>query len=384
MKQERQATLTVLAVAAVLGSLWSLSAVWGRSSTETNIVLVELSVTALGASILGVWISARVRPREDLLALTVGLVHSALAWSLFVAANGIEDARAIQWLLWSLGNAGVITGSFGILRFFTLFPRRITEIDLLGVGANKLGRLHGDKREKREKELRNFFKVVAFFQSSRMWLVGWALAGLLSVILAVLVLPSGADPESMTLFFALGIPGMLSLGWGGPLAVYLSTVTYQGGDPSERRRLQWIHWGLTAAVLAFMLFGSLMGAGIIVGFESQALVFAIFGVVACAPFLVLAGLTVAVLYQGTVDPALMIRRTTVYGILGVAFVFFFAALGNVVSEFLEARVGLPGIVGTGLYGGVVAVLLLPLRGWFTRVTERWVPKLESDEPARSA
>lgn len=374
MKQERQTTLTVLAVAAVLGSLWSLAAVWGRGSTETTIVLVELSVTALGASILGVWISARVRHREDLLALTVGLVHSALAWSLFVAANGIEGAPAIQWLLWSLGNAGVITGSFGILRFFTLFPRRITEMDLLGIRANKLDRLQGEKREKREKELRNFFKVVAFFQSSTMWPVAWALAGSLSVILALLVLPSGADEESMVFFFALVGPGMFSFVCGSPLAVYLFTVGYHAGDASDRRRLQWIHWGLTAAVLAFLLFGALMAAGIIVGFESQALVFAIFGVVACAPFLALVGLTVAVLYQGTVDPALMIRRTTVYGVLGVVFVFFFAGLGNIASEFLEARLGLPGVVGTGLYGGTLATVLLPLRGWLNRHTGVWLPR----------
>ena len=93
---------------------------------------------------------------------------------------------------------------------------------------------------------------------------------------------------------------------------------------------------------------------------------------------ILLSLMAATFYKGDVDPRLAIRRTTVYGALGILFVFFFSALGNVVSEFVESRLGLPGIVGTGLYGGSVAVLLLPLRGRFMKVAEGWVPSLDAE------
>ena len=133
-----------------------------------------------------------------------------------------------------------------------------------------------------------------------------------------------------------------------------------------------------------MLFGALMTVGILIGFESQGLILGIFGSIGAGPLLVIIGLGVAVLYQGTVDPALMIRRTSVYGFLGVVFVFCFAALGNITSEFAESRLGLPGAVGTGLYGGFVAVLLLPFRGWVNRLTGRWVPHTRPSDPAGPA
>jgi hypothetical protein len=108
----------------------------------------------------------------------------------------------------------------------------------------------------------------------------------------------------------------------------------------------------------------------------------LWGSYAATPLIFNACLLLAVFYDGAIDPAFVIRRTTVFGILGVICVFLLAGLGNVVSEMVEERLGLPGVVGSGIYGGVVAILLLPLRRRFERITERWMPDYRTEYRAR--
>jgi len=56
-------------------------------------------------------------------------------------------------------------------------------------------------------------------------------------------------------------------------------------------------------------------------------------------------------YRGDIDPRLAIRRTTVYGALGVAFLFLFAGLGNAAEGFLEASLGMAPLAGSIVTGG---------------------------------
>lgn len=366
-------TARFLAAIATLGGLYSLAAVWGRGQPETSLLLAEVSLTAVGAGVVGGWIALRVRPRPDLVALTVGLIHASLAWPLLVVAHDLDGRPGLQWFLWSLASAALITAWAGILRFFTLFPRRITRDHLAAIHRGRVGPVRIPEKEK-DREI--LIRIITFFQGPRLWPVAGAVALLESVRLALdLTLWPSADADPGLLVFAV------SVAWCAPLAVYFSTLGLGGSGPEDRRRLQWIHWGLIAAVLSFMLFGALLAVGLLIGFESDALTLAIYGSVGAGPFLVLLGIAIAVLYQGTVDPTLVICRTSVYGFLSVVFVFCFAALGNIVSELVEARLGLPGIVGTGLYGGGVAVLLLPFRGWTRRQAERWVPHARPTDPA---
>lgn len=74
----------------------------------------------------------------------------------------------------------------------------------------------------------------------------------------------------------------------------------------------------------------------------------------------LAFLGVAVLYRGALDPALVLRRTALYGFVGVALVFAFTAIEDLTSSWLTERLGLGENAGSWLAGGVVALLLGPI------------------------
>ena len=80
--------------------------------------------------------------------------------------------------------------------------------------------------------------------------------------------------------------------------------------------------------------------------------------------------------HGILDPRLAIRRTTVYGALGVLFIVLFAVVESLVSEILEARLGLPTMLGAALAGATVALIVIPLRGKFSRWMDRWMPAPE--------
>ena len=63
----------------------------------------------------------------------------------------------------------------------------------------------------------------------------------------------------------------------------------------------------------------------------------------------------AVLVGGAVDPALAIRRTTVYGTLVLLFAFGFAAIEELVAETLVGRIGISDRSASILLGALVAV-----------------------------
>ena len=67
----------------------------------------------------------------------------------------------------------------------------------------------------------------------------------------------------------------------------------------------------------------------------------------------LAGFAVAILYSGAFDVRPLIDETTVYDTLGILDIVLFAAVESLVSEVVEARLGLPDTVGAALSGTIV-------------------------------
>ena len=65
----------------------------------------------------------------------------------------------------------------------------------------------------------------------------------------------------------------------------------------------------------------------------------------------------------------LLLLTTVYGAVGALLIILFAVVESLVSEALEARMGLPDLVGAALAGATVALIVIPLRGRFSK----WSP-----------
>ena len=66
--------------------------------------------------------------------------------------------------------------------------------------------------------------------------------------------------------------------------------------------------------------------------------------------------------------------TTLYGALGAILIILFAVMESLVSEALEARMGLPDLVGAALAGATVALIVIPLRGRFLKRMDKLMPK----------
>ena len=87
-------------------------------------------------------------------------------------------------------------------------------------------------------------------------------------------------------------------------------------------------------------------------------------------------LAVAIFYRGAIDPALVIRKSTLYGALGVIFIVLFAGIENLIEETVEQRLGLPGMAGSLIAAGGVALALIPLHNKFRKLLDRYVLKGE--------
>ncbi len=128
------------------------------------------------------------------------------------------------------------------------------------------------------------------------------------------------------------------------------------------------------AVSAWLILGAL---GLLLGIavldvELEALGIIVPIAIFIAPLVLVTCAAIGILRSGAVDPALVLRRSTVYGALGVLGVVAFAGLENALSALVEARLGLPGIIGSMIAGALVAAVLIPVRGPLQRLVARRV------------
>jgi hypothetical protein len=143
---------------------------------------------------------------------------------------------------------------------------------------------------------------------------------------------------------------------------------YQAADPEGRRRVLWLAQG----IVAFAVLGGFQVALVVVvqvtpleipipGWEYWLRTLALFAA--------LGFLAVAVFHRGVLDPALVLRRTAVYGFTGILLVFVFTAIEDLTASWLVDRLGLGENAGSWLAGGVVALLLGPIHAALSKRTK---------------
>ena len=95
-----------------------------------------------------------------------------------------------------------------------------------------------------------------------------------------------------------------------------------------------------------------------------------------APLVLVVCLGVSVFYKGEIHPALVINRATVYGVLGIFMIALFSTAESLLSEVLENALGFSSLASSASLGGLVAVLLIPLRPILARWFGGWLPTAE--------
>ncbi|MCH7565285.1 MAG: hypothetical protein IH968_15845 [Gemmatimonadetes bacterium] len=166
------------------------------------------------------------------------------------------------------------------------------------------------------------------------------------------------------------------------LAVSFLWSAYRLANAEERSKILWIVLGASFAVAWIGFLVSLVYAGLLTDILDP-VSSAIWDVsLPVLWFTSLGGFAMAILYSGAFDVRPLINKTTVYGTLGVLGIILFATIESLVSEVVEARLGLPDMAGAGVSGALVAGIILALRGRFSRGVSRLLRSTDdrSEEP----
>jgi len=176
----------------------------------------------------------------------------------------------------------------------------------------------------------------------------------------------GIQPETMVrlLPWALGtvaaIIGSVVLGMLG-LAVANFIRGYRLADAESRRSALWLLVGVVGSALVVLTSAVALAADMAFPVSLGLLTRYMPLIVFFAPLFMLIGIAVSILYSGAVDPRLALRRSTINGIAGFVGLTVFAGLENVLSAWVENRLGLPGTVGSFLAGALAAGVFVPVR-----------------------
>lgn len=285
----------------------------------------------------------------------------ARALALFMTALAVAEghsAYAVQslGLDWRVGYRATWIATFAalaaFLRFAAHFPVALTPADVL---TRPGGRPVGAIRR-------------------RLWpaLLRPPLVWGAAALLALPTLLGDTLGGGTTLLFALLLP------WTVVQGVRMLRAGRRVAEPALRRRALWIVQGFVAglAVLAAAISLQLVAAQ----FPRSATLAAL----AALPLynlvtvLFVAGCAMAAFYDGGVDPALTIRRTAVYGALGLAVAFLFSGIEGVVGGVMVRTLGLSDAGATWFAGGASALLVGAVRARAESLGARllgpWLPE----------
>ena len=152
--------------------------------------------------------------------------------------------------------------------------------------------------------------------------------------------------------------------------VFLLVWNYRKAQKAERRSGAVVVAGFVGA-LGILLIAALL-AIFELGPEDDPAGFTFILVVlpSIAPLVIVLALAVAVFYTGTFEPSLVIRKTTVYALVGVVATGVFALVENLISGTLARWLHLPNSVSTIAASIAVALVVVPLRDKLARFMER--------------
>lgn len=264
------------------------------------------------------------------------------------------------------------------LRFTAVFPKAISVTDLEGLERTGARRSTGARIGQMVRRIQAF----TISHPAFLWWAGAFFAGLVyfdSSFIAYeyyLLTYYSAFPLFWVILL-LFVPFLLV---SSTLGLSFLWTGYRLANQQERKRILWIVLSVLLGGIWLFFLMSLVYLDVLTDLEVVGGIFRStypwFLPILC--LLLLTGFAVAIFYSGAFDVRPLINKTSVYATLGVLFVILFAVVESLVSEVVEARLGLPGMVGAAASGAIVAAIILPLRGRFSRWVDRWIPKVEPE------
>jgi hypothetical protein len=387
--ESEQLTLRLLTAAAAVGSLAHVGVLIPRYVITNPAVPLSIRIfvgsivvtvlAALAGSVLALTLVTRSWQRPGVRSLALFLAAVSTLWGSILRLIEITTTGSDIQIQLQASNrielfvlaTSVIVASASFLRFSALFP---SPIDAAALPPARRFRLLRRAR-------------VALLRSGPVWVTsGIALCVMLGYgpvaqrVLALVI--TGAPPTESILadnatVRRAWIVGLVVVTVATMLVMPVTAMIvgmrnllagYGVSDTEERRRLLWLVAGTSIA--GWMILVPLLGIPImaLTSLSIDWLSYLAGLLWVFAPAVLVCAVAAAIFYSGAVDPALVLKRSTIYGILGAAAFVVFTALESVLSNVFEATLGLPGLAGSITAGCVAAGLMVPVRNRLAKLS----------------
>jgi hypothetical protein len=337
----RRALAIVMSAAGVLAAIATLTLIWIETSGALLARFVDMTDAFTALVLLGIalLIGWRAGDHPPNVAMALALAFAIGGDSLIMLAERMHADRTVVWIaariLFFLGAAFYIRAS-------QLFPRELTA-GHIAASPTVWGRFRA-------------LRASATFALRIP--VAWSLAALLTLPLAI--------SDNAHVHNAAQI-GVVSIG------ILYFYITYRGDDAEAKGKVLWFFDAalatLVIAVVAIALRAALMGS------DSPELRQVLQVIVTTVNAVALVTcFTAAVFYAGAVTPALIVRKTLVYGATVAALLFLFAAAEIYIVESLVHALHVDDRFASAFLGALFGLGFHPLKQRIEHFLKRFAPQ----------
>lgn len=371
--------ITAMAVASVTVSVLELPGALALSPEVLRVprpVIYSQYLIALTSGILALLLVWKSLQLSGVLALTIHLANLSLNHALMIDASGSPGLlhRGVFAL-----TAGVAVAAF--VRFTSMFPRQPTMSEMerakaeLPFSAVRWSlRAAGSRQPAALTRWWRRLQARVVGAPRGVWLAGVAYGAFIYWMHATF-----GSRHSLVMFRL--DEWLARAAWGLHVLIYMTAiliglsnlrVNYAYSSREQQRRILWLTQGYVSAVFVLILVSAAILSAVVVGSGPVWRIANWTGFIGwpLAVLTVLGCLLISVFFSGAFDPALVLRRTSLYGIMVVMLAFIFAGIESLVESRLTARFELPEGVGTWVGGGVVALAVGPIHAWLRRAIGR--------------
>jgi hypothetical protein len=313
----------ILAAAAALVLIWTTTAVKPLPGRINDSTAMGSAVLLLGVAFLIAW-RAGDHPPNVAMALALVFIFSSDAFGTL-----LEELRVNAAIRQPVGVLTFILGAGFYIRAAQLFPRTLTPHDI-AFSPTIWGRI---------KPLR--VVLIFFLRAPAVWMF---------VTVATLLVEFVRNPH-----FAEAIRLLIVL-----IGVLYFYVMYRSGDAEARSKVLWFF----EAALATLVI-SLIGEGVravLHGSGSPTLRVVLSVLINFVNYVaMIICITAAVFYAGAVSPALVIRKTVIYGATAALLLFTYAIVEAFLVNFLVDVTGINDRFASALLGTLFALAFNPIK-----------------------
>ncbi len=153
-------------------------------------------------------------------------------------------------------------------------------------------------------------------------------------------------------------------------------IMYRSGDLETRRKVLWFfEMALASLIIGLLLQGV---RAVLHDTGSPTLRLSIFVLLICANYLIyVICICSAVFYSGAISPALVIRKTFVYGVTTALLLFTYATVETFLVNFLVDKTGISDRFASTLLGTVLALAFHPIKNKMEHALRRLGPATSS-------